>query len=189
MHGVGNEAKLRVAQALPVDQLFDGVEIGRAGIEGLDEVLARRQRRNAVALHAVEFAFDLRDDGRQRAAAVAGFVLDAVPLVRIVAGGDDDAAGGRALAHQKRNCGSRARLVGQPDGRASGADDIRDGGGDAVRSKAVIVADQDAFARVFVAHDVAGDSVGDDARVREGEILGDDAAPAVRAKANRVHQD
>ena len=104
-----------------------------------------------------------------------------------MAGGDDEAAGGVALADEKRNCGSGARLVGEPDGRAGGADDFGDGGSDAIGSEAVIVADQDALARVFAADDVASDGVGDDARVREGEILGDDAAPAVGSEANRSH--
>ena len=72
-------------------------------------------------------------------------------------------------------------------GRAGGADGFGDGCGDAVGGVAVVVADEDALARVFAADHVAGDGGGDGARVREGKIFGDDAAPSVGAKLNRNH--
>ena len=58
----------------------------------------------------------------------------------------------------------------------------RDRRGDGIGREAVVVADQHALARVFGANHVARDGVGYDARVRESEIFGDDAAPAVGAK-------
>src|SRR6267378_8387923 len=52
----------------------------------------------------------------------------------------------------------------------------------------MVVADDDALARIFAAHDVAGDGLGHDACVREGEIFSDYAAPAVGSKFNRSHK-
>jgi hypothetical protein len=51
----------------------------------------------------------------------------------------------------------------------------------------VVIADEHAFARVFATHDVARDGVRDDSGIRKSKILGDDAAPAVGAEANRSH--
>src|ERR1700684_4370911 len=138
--------------------------------------------------NAGEFGFDLGDDRGERAAAVAGFVLDAVPVGGIVAGGDDEAAGGFALTNEERDRGSGARLVGEPDGRAGGADRFGDSGGDRVGGEAVVVADDHAFAGVFTADDVASDGVRDDARVRVSEIVGDDAAPTVGAEFDPSHK-
>ena len=92
VHRVGDEAKFRLAEAIPVDELFDGLDVRGTRVECLNEIFLRRQRRDASFDDAGEFGFDLRDDGGQRAAAVAGFVLDAVPAGGIVAGGDHQAA-------------------------------------------------------------------------------------------------
>ena len=62
VHGVGDEAKFGVANALPVDEFFDGVEIRSARIERLNQIFARGERRNAVALNVrrVRFRFARR---------------------------------------------------------------------------------------------------------------------------------
>ena len=98
----------------------------------------------AKRLDRGKFCFDLRDDGRKGAASVAGFVLDAVPLIGIVAGGDHEAPGCAALADEEGNRGSRAGFVGEPDGSPGSADDVGDGGGNFVRCEAMVVADEDA---------------------------------------------
>ena len=54
-------------------------------------------------------------------------------------------------------------------------------------AEARVVADQDAAAGLFRAHDVARDRVRHHAHVVEGEILGDHAAPAIRAEFNLAH--
>jgi hypothetical protein len=172
---------------VPVDELFDSVEIGGAGLERLNEIFARRKRRNIFALDEGEFFFDLRDDGGKRAAAVAGFVLEAVPAIRIVAGGDHDAAGGLALPYQQADRWRGAGFVGEPDGRASGTDGLSDSLRHAIGCKAVIVADQHAFAGVFAADNIASDSLRHRARIRKRKIFGNDAAPAVRAKSDGGH--
>ena len=53
----------------------------------------------------------------------------------------------------------------------------------------MVVADQHAFARVFAAHDIARNRVRHNARVRNREIFGDDAAPAIGSKFNRLHSN
>ena len=137
VHDIRYEAELRVADAIPIDELFEGVEVGSAGIEWLNQFFAGRQWWDTVALNVLEFAFNLRDDGGKGAAAIAGFIFNSVPAIGIVAGGDDQAAGGVALANQQRDRGSGAGLVGQPDRRAACGDNVGDGGGHSVGRKAV----------------------------------------------------
>src|SRR5580693_5596951 len=132
VHGVGNVTKFSFSEAVPVDKFFDGFDVGGARVEFLDEIFLRGKRRDTFFDDAGEFGFNLRDDGWKGAAAVAGFVLDAVPARRIVARGDDEAAGGFALADEQRNRRSRAGLVGEPNRSAGGADRFSDGGGDRV---------------------------------------------------------
>ena len=55
------------------------------------------------------------------------------------------------------------------------------------RSETCVVADAEAFrgvllGRTFASVDVGGDGLGSDADVGEGEVVGDDAAPAVGTK-------
>ena len=45
VHGVHNKAKLGFAQALPIDEFFQSIQIGRARFDGMDQVFARRKRR------------------------------------------------------------------------------------------------------------------------------------------------
>src|SRR5260370_1722460 len=85
VHGIEDEVEFRIAQALPVHQFFKRIEIRRAWFERVDEVVAWGQRRHAFLQYPFELFFDLRNDPRHRAAAVAGFVLDAVPSISIVA--------------------------------------------------------------------------------------------------------
>src|SRR5450432_2679441 len=153
VHGVGDETEIGFAEAIPVDEFFEGVEVGSAGIDGVEQIFSPRERRSGVILRGVQFVFNLRDDGRQGAAAVTGFVLDSVPAIGIVAGGDNQASGGVALADEQRDGGSGAGLVGQPNGSTGCGDGFGDGGGDGVGRETVVVADDDAFARVFGAND------------------------------------
>jgi len=48
----------------------------------------------------------------------------------------------------------------------------------------MVIADDDAFARIFAAHNVTGDGLRHNARVRERKIFRDDAAPAIGS--NRI---
>src|SRR5271169_4377600 len=141
-----------------------------------------------MLLNFREFDFDLRDDGWQSAAAVARFVLDTVPLIRIVARGDENAARGRTLANEQRNRGRGTRLVGKPNGRAGRGNHFSDRGGYAVGRKAVVVADQHAFARILATNDVACDGSGCNAGIRKREAFGDHVAPAICSKFYRGHK-
>src|ERR1700737_2068260 len=106
----------------------------------MHEIFSRWQSWRAILQDSRQFVFNLRHDARKRGAAIARFVLDAIPLIRIVAGGDQNAAGGLALANEQGNCGSGTRLVGEPDRRSGGADGLGNGGGDSVGSETMIVA-------------------------------------------------
>ena len=119
--GSDDETKFSFAEAIPIDEFFESVEIRERGDRRCGANLFAEGGGDSVILRGVEFLFDLGDDGRKRAAAVTCLVLDSVPAIRIVAGGDDQAARGFALADEKRDCGSGARLVGEPDRRAGGA--------------------------------------------------------------------
>ena len=68
-----------------------------------------------------------------------------------------------------------------------GGNGFRGGARETLRAEARVVADQDAALGLFGAHHVARDGVGDLADIFEGEIVGDDAAPAVGAKFNVAH--
>ena len=54
MHGIGDEAQTSGAELFPIDQLLDGIEIWRDGVEGMNQVVARRQRRDALRENGAE---------------------------------------------------------------------------------------------------------------------------------------
>src|SRR5260370_26063869 len=107
--------------------------------------------------------------------------------MRMVAGGKDEVARRCALPHEKGNGRSGTRLVRQENGSAAGGEHVSDGCSDAVRGEAMVVADDDALARVLAAHDVSSYGLGHNPRVRECEIFRDDAAPAIGPKTSRSH--
>src|SRR5690242_585317 len=51
----------------------------------------------------------------------------------------------------------------------------------------MVVANDDAFARVFTAHHVTRNRLRHNSRIRKREIFGDNAAPAVGSKFDRSH--
>src|SRR5258705_805024 len=59
-HCIGNEAEIGFADAVPIDEFFESVEIGRARLKGLDEFWLRRKLRNVGRLDEREFILDLR---------------------------------------------------------------------------------------------------------------------------------
>src|SRR5258707_590765 len=187
MHGIRDEAESRVAKLFPVHQFFEFVEIRLTGFQRLNEIFLRWQRGNVRTLHDFEIAFNLRHDGRQSRAAVARFVLDAIPWIGIVASGDHQAAGRSALPHEQGNCRSGAGLVGQENGRTGGRNHVGRDRGDFIRGESMVIADDDAFARILATHDVAGNGLRHNTRIRESKIFRDDAPPAIGAELNGVH--
>src|SRR5438105_15500889 len=77
----------------------------------LNQILAWRKRWHAFLQNSFEFVFDLRDDRRKRAAAVARLVFDSIPAIWIVARSDDYPTSSLLVPHQKRDCRCGARLV------------------------------------------------------------------------------
>ena len=51
----------------------------------------------------------------------------------------------------------------------------------------MVVADDDALARVLAADDISGNRVGNSLDVIEREVVGDNAPPAISAKTNLLH--
>src|SRR6516164_793186 len=171
VHGICDEAEVRLAEALPIDKFLNRIQVRGPRLERLNETLARWQGRESGRHDDGKLAFNLRNNGRQSAATVTCFVLKAIPAGRVVACGDNDSAGGVALPYQQRNRGRWTGLIGQPDGRARRADDFSDFGSYAIGLGAVIVADEDALACVFSADHVTSNGVSDDASVLRGEIF------------------
>ena len=61
-HCIGDETKVGFADAVPIDEFFESVEIGRARLKRLDELWLRRQLGNVGRLDEREFILDLRND-------------------------------------------------------------------------------------------------------------------------------
>src|SRR5262249_23768526 len=106
----------------------------------------------------------------------------AVPLRGVVRGGDHDAAGGAALADSEAQCRSRGDVVCERYVDSGGGDDLGARAREGFRSKAGVVADADAFCRIFLGVNVGGDCPCRGAHVGECEVVGDDAAPAIGSK-------
>src|SRR3984957_5301496 len=182
VHGIDYETKICRPNAIPIDEGGEGFKVRGAKIERLNAARLRRQRRDAFALDAGEFGFDLGDDSGRGGAAVAGFVLHTIPLKRIVAGCDLNASGGLAQSDEEQKRGSGRCGGREPNGNAGGGEGLGGGAGEAVGGETGVVTDQNFSARFFGAHHITGDGVGDGAHVLESEVFGDDGAPAVGAK-------
>src|SRR5260370_31512614 len=143
MHGVKYEAEARIAEFLPVHQFFKCLEIRRARLKELNEVLLRWQRRHVRALHDFEIAFNLRHYGRQSRAAVARFVLDAIPWIGVVARGDPHATSRPALPHEQGNRRGWTGLVRQKSVRAAAGHNLGSSNGDLVPGETIVITDGD----------------------------------------------
>ncbi len=150
-------------------------------------VRAFRQRRHAVRKNRGQLLFDLRDDLRQRGTAIARLELYTVPLGRIMAGSDHDAAGRITLTYQQRKRGRRTRLFGDPHRHAGHRDGFRRGTRKVLRIQARIVSDQYSRGGLFRAHDVTRNGTGDFAHVGDRIILAHNAAPSVCAELDCAH--
>src|SRR5580704_3788778 len=187
VHGINHEAEFRGAQAIPINESVESFEIRRAHIERMKQVGARRERGHAFAQDFRELRFNLRDDGGRSGAAVAGFVFHAVPLIGIVAGGDLYSAGRATQFHEQGKRWRGRGFGGEPHGNAGGGDRFGGSARETIRAEARVVTYQNAGARFFRAYHVTRDRMHYYAHVLEGEIFGDDGAPAVGAKLNVVH--
>jgi len=64
VHGIRNEAEVRFAEALPIDQFLNRLQIRGDWLERLNQFLTRRQKRDTGCHDAGKFAFNLPNDGR-----------------------------------------------------------------------------------------------------------------------------
>ncbi len=177
VHAVDEEAVAGGADGWQIDELLD-----RADVVGGEVDLGDGGRDGGGGQRFLEVGLDGADDGGRAGAAVARLVLDAVPLWRVMAGGDHDAAGVFALADSEGEGGRGGDFVGEGDGDAGVAEDFSDDLGEGARAEAGVIGDGDAGRGVFLLEDVVRDGGGGDADVGEGEVVGDDAAPAVGAE-------
>ena len=127
------------------------------------------------------------DDGGRGGAAVAGFVFHAVPLIGIVAGGDLDAAAAPRSFTRSESAGVGAASAASQTGMPAAETVSAAARAKTLGAEAGVVADEEAGAGFFRADCVTGDRPGHLADVFEGEILGDDGAPAVGAERDFVH--
>src|SRR5262249_47184444 len=125
--------------------------------------------------------------GWQRAAAIACLVFDSIPAVGIVTCGNYDSAGGGTATHEIGNSRRRTRPICQPDRSACRGDNFRQTPCDPVGRIAMVITNNYTLSRVFSAHDVARNRLRNNPCVREREVLGNDAAPAVGAELDRAH--
>ena len=178
VHGVDAELHAGFRDEVEIGEALDGLEVGGQEID-FGDGRGLRGARDGLA----EIRLDGGDHGGLARAAVPGLVLDAVPLRGIVRRSDHDAAGGAALAHAKAQRGGGRDGVGEHDGNAGGGDDFSAGAGKCFRAEARVVADAEALGGIFLCCvNVGGDGFGGGAHVGEGEVVGDDAAPAVGAE-------
>ena len=182
IHGVDAELHAGFGDQAEVGKALNGCEIGRQEIDEGD-----RRRFVGTRDRLAQVGLDFGDDGRLAGASVPGLVLDAVPLRRIVRRGYHDAAGGFASANSETERRSGRDVVGKRHGDAGCRDNFSAGVGKGFRPEAGVVADAKAFGGVFVRSVFAGVNVGchglcGNADVGKGEVVGDDAAPAIGTK-------
>ncbi len=178
IHDVDGELEAGFLDQLQVDEVLDGRDVGRL------EIGKRHAAALALQARRIQLALDRTHDRRRTRAAIAGLVFHAIPVEGIMAGGDHHAAGGAQVLHRIRERRRGRVVVGEPYGDARGGENFGDDLGRALRGKARVVADDQAFARVLMLVDVDGHRVANAPHVVEGEIVGDDAAPSVRSELN-----
>ena len=182
VHGIDAELHAGFRDEVEVGEALNGFEVGGQEVD-FRNGRGLRDARDGLA----EKRLDGRDHGGLARAAIPALVLDAVPLRGVVRGGDHDAAGCAALAHAAAERRRGRDGVGEQDGNAGGRDDFSAGAGKILRAEARVVADAEAFGRIFLGRafagvDVGGDGLSGGADIREGEVVGDEAAPAVGAE-------
>ncbi len=182
VHRVDGEFEIGAADEVEVGELADRLDVGGLEVDFLNFGGGGLGHR-AGAQFVLD---DLHDGGRGRSAELA-FELHAIPVPGVVAGSDHDAAGRAEFLYVVRNGWSGHVVVGQQHGDAGVGEHLGNGAGSAVGGEARVVADDDAAAGVFILENVGGDGARDATHVVEGEIVGDEAAPAVGAEFDFRH--
>ncbi len=128
--------------------------------------------------------FDLEQTGRVDGAAGLVAHLEAVVGGRVVGGGDVDRPAGVLVDHGVGDDRGGGGAVGEVDPEPVGCQDFGDGRGEEFAVEALVVTDDDPFARVALVEQVTGEALGAAADVVEGVVFGDDAAPAVGSECD-----
>ena len=144
VHAVDGELEAGLRDEVEVGEAADGFEIAGQEVDFRDGGGLR-----GLGQRLVEKGLDRGHDGGASRAAVEGLVLDAVPLVRVVAGGNHDAAGRALLVDSVGERGRGRDAVGELDGDSRGGEDLGHGAREAVGAEAGVVADADAFGGVL----------------------------------------
>ena len=119
---------------------------------------------------------------RRGAAGILRLELEAVPLRRVVACGDDDGAAGVPVHHVVRDHRSRRSAVAEKRRHSAAGRRLRDGPRKIFRCKARVVADHQAPAGKPLLTHVPYHSLRAKPNVLESKVLGDDGSPSVRAE-------
>ena len=168
-----------------VDQAVELGGVGRLRVEGLDLPLPRglveaHLADPATTLHLLDFFLQPRGDLGRGRARVLGLVFQAAEVVRIVARRDDQAAARFLVEDGEGRHLCRRRGVDDEDLDAVRGQHLGHFAGEEIRGKPGVVADDRGWVRP--ADQVLGDALGGYPNRFIGEVVGDDAAPAIRAE-------
>ena len=183
VHGVDGKFEIRAADQIEVRELGNRFDVGRLQIYFFD-------LRRAAAGHGAgaQFIFDGLHDRRRGRASKLRFELHSIPVPRIVARGDHDAARCAQLLDVVGNRGRGHVVVGQQHGNTCVSDPLSGGTSSAVRQETRVIADNHAASGIFVLEDVAGNRASHAAHVVESEIVGNEAAPTVGTEFDLGHE-
>ena len=167
-----------------------GVHVVVGEVAALDDACVERnvqfQFDDVVGGQAIGLVFDLARLVVEEERSIAVENLEAVPLRRIVTGGESEAVGrtadGRGVSDQR----SGGVLVEEHGGNVVAGENL---GGCFCRpagEEAAIVADDDALFLVSLAGDLVGQSLAQTAHVLHGEAFADDGTPAAGAEGDEV---
>ncbi len=182
IHRVDGEFHAGFCERVKAGKALNGFEVGGQEIDLLD-CGGLRGTGGGLA----QARLDLGDDRGLARPAVPRFVLDPVPLRRIVRGGNHDAAGRRALAHAEAERRGGRHIVGQQHRNAGGGHNFSAGARKGPGAEARVVADAQTPGGVFFRCTFAGvyigcHGLGGNAHIGEGEIVGNHGTPAVCAE-------
>ena len=177
IHAVDQKAVPGCHDRLQVCKSLDRGNVLRQEIHAGDRGSLRGLRQ-----FGTEVLFDLPDNTGRARTAIAGLVLHAIPLRRIMRGRDHHAARCVAMTHTVAQRGRWRHVPRKLHGNARASQHLGNHPGKFRRAKPGVEADADTFARVLMLQHVVGDCGGGNAHVAVREVVGNDAAPAIRSE-------
>ena len=194
VHGVHHYGEARILQGGQVHRLPQVLQVGVGRVDVANEaLLAGLGQGHAADLAGVaqpgNAVLHRLQQLRRSAAAVVRAVLHAVPEGGVVARGDHDAPGGPVLDDAPADHGGGRRPRAENHREPVAGQDLGDGSRELLRSEAGVVAHDHGLLGQSLVQVVRGYALGAGPDVVEGEVLGDDRPPAVRAELDcrRVH--